>query len=115
MIYIAMEFLDRVAAGAQHLRQVPRDEHAAVPPAGASDRDGQIGFALPHVVGEQVIDEAEIILEESGREGLIEQIMPDPGIQAGQTPEPRDVVGVGQKAHIHDDVRIQRQTVFIAK
>ena len=73
-----------------------------------ADRDRQVALSLVLVVGER---EAQVLasdLEESLRERVSEDVLRDGLLASGPRSKLVDLEGIGEEAHVPDDVGIRR-------
>lgn len=110
-----MDYFCGVAAFFQRFFYLFGEHYGAVFSAGATEGDGQVAFAFADVMGNQVDEEAFDATEKLAglRKGL--DVFAHFGIFSGVAAEAGDKVGVGEEAHVEDEVGIGGNAVFVAE
>jgi len=80
--------------------------------AGAADRHGEVAALVGRERGQPARQEGLDLPQHLRRFGLRLQVGDDVGVAPRQRPQLADVVGVGQHAHVEDEVRVQRHAVL---
>ena len=80
--------------------------------AGAADGDGEIALSLSDVVRNQEVDHGAELFEEGPGYLVLQNIPGHVLVGAVLVAHRRDVIGVGQKPHVEDEVRVPRDAVL---
>ena len=83
--------------------------------SGAAHGNDQGGLPLLCIPGQQIADKIVEALKEFIALRVGKHIVPDSLVQAGQPPQLRNVVRIGQKAHVKDQVGLHRHPVLEAE
>ena len=87
----------------------------AVSAAGTADGDGQVGFAFALGAGQVELEVVHGAIEKLGRVGMSEHEVCDRRLEPGVRGQALDEIRVWQKAHVKDDVGLDRHAVFVTK
>ena len=79
-------------------------------PSRAAHGDDQLAFALFGVEGQQVVYQIRKAADKALRLLLLHDVVPHGGVQAGEGPQRLVVEGVGQAAHVKDQVGLHGDT-----
>ena len=111
-----MNHVDQVVATLRvDTRQVLGDHHRSVPATGAADADRQVGLALLLVGGQQVVEQRGEPVVEGVDAVRVLDVIDHGGVQAGQVPQLRLVVGIGQETDVEGQVGVARRAVLEAE
>ena len=83
--------------------------HRAVAPAGAADRDHQMGLALGHILGQQEIEQGVQALQEFVQAPVAADEGHDALVVAGELAQVVLVMWVRQEAHVESQVLLARE------
>ena len=86
-----------------------------MPPAGAADGDGEAELALLHIERQQEGHKVFKLFHELLRLRAAEDELRDGVVEAGLVAQLRDVIGVREKADVEDEVRFDRDAVFVTE
>ena len=100
---------------AEALRELLGDHDAAVPAAGAAERDRQVRLALALVAGQQQREEPVELVEELARAALREHVVADRRVEAGERAELLDPVRIRQEPAVEHEVDVEREPVLVAE
>src|SRR3954471_8227907 len=115
-IGVAMHDLDEdVVARGVPLAEVLGDRDRAVPAAGAADRDREVRLAFGDVLRQQEVEQRDDALVELGEAPVALDVGDDARVVAGQRPERRLVVRVGEEAHVEHEVGVAGGAVLEAE
>ena len=81
----------------------------------AAHGDDQLAFALLGVEGQQVVDQVCKAGDKALCLLLLHDVVPHGGVQTGEGPQGLVIEGVGQTAHVKDQVRLHGNTKFKPK
>src|SRR5438128_1174729 len=84
-------------------------------PAGAAKSNGQVALALPHVVRQQINQQLSDALQKFLGLRKRTNVLRHLGMASGVRPQSRNEVGIGQKAHVENQVSILRHALLVAK
>src|SRR6185312_12822232 len=101
---VAMGFLDAISRLAQALAKLMSDHHTAMVTAGAAEGNSQVALAFVDIVRKKVYQQIGDPLDELLGLWKRPYITRHAGVLAGQFFEGRNVVGIGQEAHIKHQV-----------
>ena len=99
----------------QGLAQGVCDGNAAVPAAGAADGHHQVHLPLLHIVGDEKVQELCEHVHEGPGLGIAEHEVRNRLVQPREGPEIFHIKGIGQEAHVEDQVRVHRDAVLVAE
>ena len=91
------------------------DGHRAMMASGATDCDMEFLFSALLVGGREKADDSVQMAQTVAARLIPEDIVSDGGFKPGKGVQGVDVVGVGKKTDIKEQIHILRQPVFIAK
>ncbi len=109
---------DRCGLGAEpdeDLAERLGDRDAAVPTAGAADRDREVRLPFALVRRERELEQPAQLLEERLRVGLAEHVVAHGRVAAVERAQLLDPVRVREEAAVEDEVDVERQPVLVAE
>src|SRR3954451_15097128 len=101
------------ALAVQALRELLRDHDAAVTPAGAPERDGEVRLALALVAGKQQSEQPVELVEELARPALREHVVAHRRVASRERAQLIDPVRVGKEAAVEHEVDVEREPVLV--
>src|SRR4051812_19498039 len=113
---VAVLDLDEVLVAAAELgRGVLGDGAGGGAPAGAADRDHQMGLALGDVLRQQVLEQGHHVVVELLEAAVAADVVDDPLIEPRERAQVGLVVRVGEEAHVEREVGVARRAVLVAE
>ena len=94
---------------------MPCDRHRAVPSARAADRYHQVRFPLRQVLRQEVVEQRVQPLVEGVELAVAVDEVDHTAVVAGERPQVRLVVGVGQEAHVEQEIGGTRRAILEAE
>src|SRR5690349_6598149 len=101
-----MGLFDAISSLAETLAELAGDHHAAMMPAGAAERDGQIALAFLDIVRQQIDQQGGDALDEFLSLGERPDIARYAGILSAEFLKRRNVVGIRQEADVEHQVAV---------
>ena len=83
--------------------------------AGAAYGDNKLGLALVYITGDQETEQVLELFYKLVGDGPAQHVVPDGLLFAAEIPQGLVVMGIGQEAHVEDQVGIHGQTVLETK
>ena len=110
-----MRRLNAVALLAEAFGDLFGDGDGAVLASGAAEGDGEVALPFLDVMRQQEQEHLGDAVEEFLRLGKVADVGGDLGMPAGELAELGDEVGIGQEAHVEDEVGFERDAVLVAE
>src|SRR6185503_15392372 len=109
---VAMNDRRRVPEAGQKPAELLRERDRAVAPAGAADRDGEIGLPFPLVAGQDELQEVLETAEHLLAFWMIQHEGPHVLVAAVERAQRFDEVRVGQEPDVEHQIGVERYTVL---
>ena len=109
---VAMRDAHAVALRLQVVACRLRERNRAVLPTGASHSDGELLLALGNVAGHDAVEQRPPARFELFGLGTVQHEIANRLIEAREATQLRLVVGIRQKANVHDEVGVERRTML---
>ena len=110
---VPVHHADPLGVAPQAGGQLLGDRHRAVAPAGAAERDGQVGLPLGHVGGQQLGQQALDVVEERAGHRLAQDVVAHRLVEAGERAQLVDPERVGQEPAVEHEVGVEGQAVLV--
>ena len=110
-----MAHRDLPVAALERLGQVLRHGDGAVAPAGAPERDGEVGPAVPLEGRQQGAKHRDHALEEGAVGRVVPHMAGDFRRAPGEGPERRHVVGICEKADVEHEISLRGHTMAVGE
>ena len=96
-------------------RELLGDHDAAVPAAGAAERDRQVRLAFALVAGQQQREQPVELVEELPGAALREHVVADGRVEPGERAQLLDPVRVRQEPAVEHEIDVEREPVLVAE
>src|SRR5258706_5499134 len=100
---------------AERLAELLGEIDRAMPATGAADGDGDVAAVLAHDLRQPALEEPAHVVQPARNLSIRLQVVDDRRFAAGERPQLRVIVRVGQHAAVEHPVRIQRNAVSIGE
>src|SRR3990172_3514874 len=105
----------RKPPGLEERAELFDEDHRPVPPSGASDGDGQVGFPLALVERQQESEQVLQPVQQLAAFPVLEHEVPHRRVLPVEEAQLVHEVGVGEEADVEDQVRVVRDPVLVAE